>query len=189
MFSLDVLCNLDLEESVHLDRYVLALQCFMPCIIARKQWNQAAAVRSLSEFVTPSDEAFMLVNLENQMARWTEMFDKGNTRTSAVCPPFTATMQTHTCKRDEFCQICKKYGGWNEAGIEAFNDYRIKIIEMRKSRGLVEVSWRKIWSEIIEDGRVDKHGQDQHEAMEPVEAQNDLFSEDEEELSVDQVEV
>ena len=158
----------------------------MPCIIGRKQWNQAAAVRSLSEFVTPSDEAFMLVNLENQLTRWTAMFETGNTKTSPVCPPFTATVQVATYKTKEFRQICRKYGGWNKAGIGAFNAYRIRIIEMRKNRGLVEAGWQKQWSLKEEDGRVARDGHDEVDHTVTVEAQNDLFSDEEEVLGLEQ---
>ena len=189
MFSLDVLCNLDLEDVNHIEGYVWALQCFMPCIIGRKQWNQTAATRLLREFVTPSDEAFMLVNLENQMTRWTDMFETGNTKTSPVCPPFTATVQAPIYDNSEFRQICKKCGGWNKAGIEAFNVYRNKIIEMRKSHRVVEVGWQERWSEIAEDHRVTKHGQEEDELTGIVEAQNDLFSDDEEAEVVEEAEV
>lgn len=36
----------------------------------RKKWNEYATIKSLSDFVTPADEAFAMILLENNAAKW-----------------------------------------------------------------------------------------------------------------------
>ncbi len=48
----------------------------LPCIVGRNQWNKLRHEKQVSEFVTPSDEAFGFLILENIWDTWSTMSDK-----------------------------------------------------------------------------------------------------------------
>lgn len=59
---------------------------FLPCIVKRLVFRQFKLVNLLSEFVTISDEAFTLLLLENNVARWNAMFTAGKNKADETMP-------------------------------------------------------------------------------------------------------
>jgi hypothetical protein len=59
---------------------------FLPCIVKRLVFRQFKLVNLLSEFVTISDEAFTLLLLENNVARWNAMFAAGKNKADNTMP-------------------------------------------------------------------------------------------------------
>lgn len=59
---------------------------FLPCIVKRLVFRQFKLVNLLSEFVTISDEAFTLLLLENNVARWNVMFAAGKNKSDYSMP-------------------------------------------------------------------------------------------------------
>ena len=53
--------------------YILVCERFMKTVIGEDRWNCNHLVRPLKEFVTPSDEAFLMLVLENNEDRWIDM--------------------------------------------------------------------------------------------------------------------
>jgi hypothetical protein len=60
---------------------------FLPCIVKRLHFRQNKFECPLSEFVTVSDEAFTLLVLENNVARWNAMFSEGTNKAYDNMPP------------------------------------------------------------------------------------------------------
>jgi hypothetical protein len=59
---------------------------FLPCIVKRLVFRQFKLVSLLSDFVTISDEAFTLLLLENNVARWNAMFAAGKNKADDTMP-------------------------------------------------------------------------------------------------------
>ena len=59
---------------------------FIPHIVKQLVFRQFKLVNLLSEFVTISDEAFTLLLLENNVARWNAMFTAGKNKTDETIP-------------------------------------------------------------------------------------------------------
>ena len=66
------------------DTYGWFVSQFLPAVVGSRCWNANYRKNTISSFVTVSDEAFALVNMENNYARWQDMFIKQNTKTSEV---------------------------------------------------------------------------------------------------------
>ena len=52
-------------------------QFFFKCVsraVGKRRWNECSQVMRLSEFVTPSDEAFAMLVLENNLPKWMDEF-------------------------------------------------------------------------------------------------------------------
>lgn len=59
---------------------------FLPCIVKRLFFKQFKLVKLLSDFVTISDEAFTLLLLENNIARWNAMFAANTNKADDTMP-------------------------------------------------------------------------------------------------------
>ena len=59
---------------------------FLPCVVKRLVFREFKLVNLLSEFVTISDEAFTLLLLENNVARWNAMFAAGKNKSDDSMP-------------------------------------------------------------------------------------------------------
>ena len=122
----------------------------------------------------------MLVTLENQWARWHDMFVTKVNKSSGVPAPYT-TMSAENTACEGPRQPCRKFSGWNQRGMTAFNDYVAKIKLMRKGRGVQEEYWMSCWNNVADDLlQSKKRKRNEHYQEEFVTAANDLFSTDEE---------
>ena len=80
----------------------------------------------MSTYVTKSDEAFALVVFENNFQRWLDMYNKGNSKTSDVQPKWTNGGKSAKNGRSKMC------GGWDEEGINRYNELYQKIDKDRR---------------------------------------------------------
>ena len=74
--------------------------------------------------------------------------------------------------------LCRKFGGWNAAGMKNFNLYLKRIKKQRKNRRDIEKDWRIAWKQQsdLELTRKRKRVVIRYEEIEM--AGNDLFSDD-----------
>ena len=89
-------------------------QEIVPCLVGRREWDMKRAVSTISEIVTPSLEAMALWIIDNYGEKWSR---KGS--------------RTEKAKYTSVTQGNKLFGGWNEHGIERFNNL---ICLVRKNR-------------------------------------------------------
>ena len=153
-YTLEDIISMDYEDCDNNNcAYFWALQEFMPCIVGKKSWNSNYLSTHVKKFITPSDEAFMLVSLENQWDRWTNMYTSGETRKSNVSAPYTSvdTMGSTTTR-----QPCRKFCGWNQMGMETFNYYLEKVKESRKLRTEIEEQWKLCWNNDVDQFQANK---------------------------------
>jgi len=59
---------------------------FLPSVVKRLVFRQKKQTNKLSDFVTVSDEAFTLLLLENNVARWNAMFKEGTKKSDENMP-------------------------------------------------------------------------------------------------------
>lgn len=77
----------------------------------RLVFRQKKLVNQLSEFVTVSDEAFILFLLENNVARWNTMYDDGSKKSDGQTPPqkfrsATSTADDKKSGKDGYSASC-----------------------------------------------------------------------------------
>jgi hypothetical protein len=101
---------------------------FIPCIVKRLHFRQYKFECPLSEFVTVSDEAFALLVLENNVARWNAMFSEGTNKAYDNMPP-----QKYHLVRDDIagCHGGNK-DGYSTQAIKRYNDYYDLVEGKRK---------------------------------------------------------
>ena len=172
--QMNVISSRVLDDAAWIKSYFWALTLFMPQIRGKRDWNSNYLSQTLSSFVTVSDEAFMLINLDNQWNRWYDMYCSRNTKTSPTPTLYTSMGVSNNASTPR--QLCNKFGGWNAAGMAQFNRYSILIKRMRKARTDLEEDWRTAWNhesdEVISKKR--KRSLPRAEFIET--AKNDLFS-------------
>jgi hypothetical protein len=81
----DIIALREGDDSVKEAFYFFARE-FLPCIVKRLVFKKFKLVNLLSEFVTISDEAFTLLLLENNVARWNAMFAAGKNKADETMP-------------------------------------------------------------------------------------------------------
>jgi hypothetical protein len=82
--------------------------------------------QTVSNFVTVSDEAFVLLVIENCEAKWKDMFDK-NVTTSTMPNKYT---DGGTCIKSG---RSRTYRGWSNAGLHRFN-YLFNLVKKDRMR-------------------------------------------------------
>ena len=89
-------------------------QDIVPCLAGRREWEMNHKFKMISDIVTPSLEAMALWIIDNYSEKWSR---KGKRTEKAK----------YTCIK----QGNKLFGGWNESGIEKFNNL---VRHVRKNR-------------------------------------------------------
>ncbi len=97
---------------------------FLPHVVGVHKFNRLSTKVCISDDISRSDEAFMLLVLDNNWARWTDMVKNGGK--SDVATKYTQR------GRD-----AKKYGGWSLDGLKRYNLF-MKYVE--KNRQLESAS-------------------------------------------------
>ena len=116
------------------DTYGWFVSQFLPAVVGSRCWNANYRKNTISSFVTVSDEAFALVNMENNYARWQDMFIKQNTKTSEV-----GALCTNSGESKKNGQS-KKFQGWAAAGIEQYNAYYLAVKQDRENNREFDVN-------------------------------------------------
>ena len=178
-YRMSEISSLILDNERWAKSYFWALTIFMPQIRGKRDWNSNYLRESLSSFVSVSDEAFMLINLENQWNRWYDMYCTGNTKVSPIGTIYTS-MGVDANNNNRPRQLCNKFGGWNAAGMAAFNRYSSLIKIMRKRRSELEETWRTAWNDESELTISKKRKRSVQRAETIETAFNDLFPSDDE---------
>lgn len=109
---------------------------FLPCVVKRLVFRQKKLQHQLSEFVTVSDEAFTLLLLENNVARWNAMFAEGTNKSHDQMPP--QKFQSAVVTRNDDKNIARKNNkiGKDGYGLQAvcrYNEYYQEIEQARNN--------------------------------------------------------
>lgn len=76
-----------LRENSKKEAFFFFAREFLPSVVKRLVFRQNKLVDLLSDFVTVSDEAFTLLLLENNVARWNAMYAEGKNKSDDNMPP------------------------------------------------------------------------------------------------------
>ena len=93
------------------------------CIVAgKKKFKKERTIKTVSEICTGSDEAFLMVTLENSYKAWKAEFDKD---------------ENEKIPHKEFTNnpaASHKYGGWSAEGINRYNTYMEEVKREREKQ-------------------------------------------------------
>ena len=70
MMSIEFFTMEDLNEARKSDKCAEMTETFMPCVVGKTSHNRKCTKLNLSKMASRSDEAFMLLTLENNESRW-----------------------------------------------------------------------------------------------------------------------
>jgi hypothetical protein len=113
---------ISLRETSKKEAFFFFAREFLPSVVKKLVFRQNKLVDLLSDFVTVSDEAFTLLLLENNVARWNAMFLEGKNRSDDNMPP-------------QKFQVFDKNGGKDGYGLRAarrYNEYYRSVDSARK---------------------------------------------------------
>ena len=106
-------------------------------VIAKKKWNENCERNDYYKFITPSDEGFALVVLDNNIERYWDMVKNDDPENKDFVQP----RYTSATKNGMSNNVGK---GWNDRGKMEFQRYTEMIIDMRKDKSWLEKRARNI---------------------------------------------
>ena len=89
---------------------------FMLCVVGTKNWMNNCRQFPMHVFVTVSDEAFALTQLENSYERWMDMYKNSTMKTSEIKAKFT-----NSGKSEKGDGRSKRFCGWTMEGLTFYN--------------------------------------------------------------------
>ena len=89
---------------------------FMLCVVGSKKWLDNCHHDPMHVFVTVSDEAFALTQMQNSYDTWMDMYKRQEETTSDVRPKFT-----HGGKSKKGDGRSRRFSGWSDAGLTYYN--------------------------------------------------------------------
>ena len=109
---------------------------FVSCTYGKKEYQKLCTSKTLSKFITVSDEAYTVAYLQNCYEVW---MDQANDPTGAKKVEWRKkkwTSEAHTAS---------KYKGWNDEGLTFYNDLQQTITQERTTgeAKILEVAYRE----------------------------------------------
>jgi hypothetical protein len=120
------------ELSTNEPAYLYFCTHFLKPIVGNASWRLHSLRQPLSTFVTVSDEAFALLTLENNYARWCKMWEKRCYKSCEVAAQWTNAGVSKANGQS------KRFFGWKPEGYRRFNELYINIKKDRETRATFE---------------------------------------------------
>ena len=117
---------------------------FMQCVIPSTEWKLFARRKKLSEYVTPTLEAFAILIYKNAYHKWNEEFTLEDQRSlenggvSDVGDGLSSLTSSRSARGFLFTGDSKgsrKYEGWSPEGMKFYNDVLNLIVDQRGQTG------------------------------------------------------
>jgi hypothetical protein len=141
--SMEDVLKLHQEE----EHYLMIAKEFVRIIVGKAKWKHQCFRDNLSKFCSASGEAFCLLTLENNYARWCGMVESGDfgDKNHTAPPP----LYTNAGKTNRNIGMAKPFQGWSVEGYERFNELHrlVKHDRAKKTREDFEDRLRAILAE------------------------------------------
>ena len=119
--------------------YVFYVTC-VSRVVRKRKWNQCSQTKKLSAFVDPSDEAFAMLVLENNVSKWMDELRHGRTigNEGRRKPLYTQGQQGRKWSKSgiirfiELWKSCNEYRGRNREKKDQYNHIEKMIIRREK---------------------------------------------------------
>lgn len=114
------------------EHYLMIAKEFVRIIVGKSKWKHQCFRDNLSKFCSASGEAFCLLTLENNFARWCGMVDSGNygDKDHTAPPP----LYTNAGKTNRNIGMAKPFQGWSVEGYERFNELHRLVRQDREKK-------------------------------------------------------
>ena len=111
-------------------RYIKLLDLLIQGVVTYKRYKMNRTIKPFSEWVTVSDEAFLLLCLENYGASWTAEVDGRRNKTGDRESNETTRAAAKYTGRDKGTRV-----GWSDDGIKEFNNAMTRVFLDREKHG------------------------------------------------------
>ena len=120
-------------------RYAWVCTTFMKCVVGCHVWSRRAFKEVLSEFITESDESFMLLTLENNYSRWVQeaIFVANGDGEKPKLPDSLYTNSGYSRVKGK--GTSRRFHGWSKQGYLRFNELYCQVKTDRNSRAQFEL--------------------------------------------------
>ena len=129
------------------EHYVMIAKEFVRIIVGKSKWKHMCFRDNLSKYCSASGEAFCLLTLENNYARWCGMVESGDfgDKNHTAPPP----LYTNAGKTNRTIGMAKPFQGWSVEGYDRFNQLHglVKHDRGKKTREVFEDNLRAILAE------------------------------------------
>jgi hypothetical protein len=101
------------------EHYFMFVQEFVRIVVGKKRWTHQCFRLNLSEYCSASGEAFVLLTLENNYMRWSDMAETGDygDKNHTAPPP----LYTNAGKSNRKLGTARPFQGWSVEGYERFD--------------------------------------------------------------------
>lgn len=142
--SMEDILKLHREE----EHYTMLAKEFVRIVVGKNKWKIHCFRENLSKFCSASGEAFCLLTLENNYARWCAMVESGNygDKDHTAPPP----LYTNAGKTNRPIGMAKPFQGWSVEGYERFNELH-KLVKHDRARTTREEFEDKLQSILAEE--------------------------------------
>ena len=127
--------------------YIFYLKC-VSVVSGKRKWNKYSQSKKLRTFVTPSDEAFAMVCIENNLPKWMEEVRTGKMKPNEKKRSLYTEEDNQKCwsikgllRYMQLCKICTNMRNGENQNEQIWNN--IENVVMRKEQDWNESSKRK----------------------------------------------
>jgi hypothetical protein len=158
------------------DKYSWLCTKLLPFVVGYKKWIKSYYKEPMSSIATCSDEAFMLLTLDNNYARWMEEalwieHNKDKDEKDRTPRRFVASKYTNSGKSQANGRN-KTFQGWAREGYLKFNELYQKVAEDRRTRAAFE---NKVLVMLRRDVQTQEEESDSEEEEDEIYPANDLL--------------
>jgi len=170
----------DLDEFLKLSQsgtaYTWMCTTLMPCVVGCKKWNKRHRKETLSVIATCSDEAFVLLTLDNNYNRWMaeaewQLQHHGTDQKEYEQNKFLPDAKYTNSGKSKRNGRSKRLHGWSREGYLQFNALYVMVVADRKRRKQFELELLTTWQSLK---RAQKDSQETEEEEEEIFPANDL---------------
>lgn len=130
------------------EHYTMLAKEFVRIVVGKNKWKIHCFRDNLSKFCSASGEAFCLLTLENNYARWCAMVESGNFGDKDHTAP--SPLYTNAGKTNRPIGMAKPFQGWSVQGYERFNELH-KLVKHDRARTTREEFEEKLRSILAEE--------------------------------------
>ena len=170
----------DLDEFLKLSRsdtaYTWMCTTLMPCVVGCKKWNKRHLKEPLSGIATCSDEAFVLLTLDNNYHRWMaeadwQLQNCGTNAKEHKNTKFLPEAKYTNSGKSKRNGRSKRWHGWSREGYLQFNALYDMVVADRKRRQQFELELLTMWQSLKRAPKDKPDSEDEEEEIFPA---NDL---------------
>ena len=122
-----------------MEAYLWFCENFMECVITSHEWKMKSRKQKMSEYLTPTLEAFAILMYSNSYEVWNQRWksqastSSNSSREGDDMSTLSGASSKASFKYTGDSKGCQKYRGWNREGMDFYNQL-LDLVEFQRQR-------------------------------------------------------